>query len=194
MSIGRVPGATGIQPTIVDAKGDLIVATAADSVDRLAVGTNGQALLADSTTATGLKWGTVGKVLQVVSTYSTTSTSESAGNYTDYISVSITPAATTSKVLILATIYCKTLADNTGAAGTTFNIVRGSTQVYENFRYIYNVGNAGEIREPIAMNYLDSPSTTSSTTYKVQFKRFNATSTCGNQNYASSLTVLEIGA
>jgi hypothetical protein len=198
MSTGRLgAGDTAIQPTIFDAKGDLIVATAADTPARLAVGSANQVLTVDSSTATGLKWATPaggGKVLQVVSTYSTTSTSESAGNYTDYISVSITPAATTSKVLILATIYCKTLADNTGAAGTTFNIVRGSTQVYENFRYIYNVGNAGEIREPIAMNYLDSPSTTSSTTYKVQFKRFNATSTCGNQNYASSLTVLEIGA
>lgn len=56
MTIGRIPGATGIQPTIVDAKGDIIAATAADSVTRLAVGTNNQVLTADSTTATGLKW------------------------------------------------------------------------------------------------------------------------------------------
>ena len=47
-----------IQPTIVDAKGDLIAATAADTVSRLAVGTNGQVLTADSTAATGLKWAT----------------------------------------------------------------------------------------------------------------------------------------
>lgn len=47
-----------ISPTIVDAKGDLIAATAADTVARLAVGTNGQVLQADSTTATGLKWAT----------------------------------------------------------------------------------------------------------------------------------------
>lgn len=56
MTIGRIPGATGIQPTIVDAKGDIIAATAADSVTRLAVGTNNQVLTADSATATGLKW------------------------------------------------------------------------------------------------------------------------------------------
>lgn len=56
MSIGRVPGATGIQPSIVDAKGDLIAATAADSVSRLAVGSNGTVLTADSAEATGLKW------------------------------------------------------------------------------------------------------------------------------------------
>lgn len=45
-----------IQNTIVDAKGDLISATAADTPARLAVGTNGQVLTADSSTATGLKW------------------------------------------------------------------------------------------------------------------------------------------
>lgn len=45
-----------IQNAIVDAKGDLIGATAADTPARLAVGTNGQVLTADSTAATGLKW------------------------------------------------------------------------------------------------------------------------------------------
>jgi hypothetical protein len=45
-----------IQNAIVDAKGDLISATSADTPARLAVGTNGQVLTADSTTATGLKW------------------------------------------------------------------------------------------------------------------------------------------
>jgi len=45
-----------IQNAIVDAKGDLIGATAADTPARLAVGTNGQVLTADSTAATGLAW------------------------------------------------------------------------------------------------------------------------------------------
>ena len=50
--------ANAIQNTIVDAKGDLIGATAADTPARLAVGTNGQVLTADSTASTGLKWAT----------------------------------------------------------------------------------------------------------------------------------------
>jgi hypothetical protein len=47
-----------IQNTIVDAKGDLIAATGSDTPARLAVGTNGQVLTADSAEATGLKWAT----------------------------------------------------------------------------------------------------------------------------------------
>lgn len=45
-----------IAKSLVDAKGDLIVATADNTVTRLAVGTNGQALIADSTQASGVKW------------------------------------------------------------------------------------------------------------------------------------------
>jgi len=45
-----------IAKTIVDAKGDIIAATAADTVSRLAVGANDTVLTADSSQATGLKW------------------------------------------------------------------------------------------------------------------------------------------
>ena len=52
--VNSTPGV--IQKDIVDAKGDLIAATDADAVSRLAVGTNTYVLTADSTEATGLKW------------------------------------------------------------------------------------------------------------------------------------------
>ncbi len=61
MTVGRIPSVEGgIQPTLLDAKGDLISATANDTPARLAVGTNGQVLTADSTASTGIKWATPG--------------------------------------------------------------------------------------------------------------------------------------
>jgi hypothetical protein len=51
--------ANAIQNSIVDAKGDLIAASANDTPARLAVGANNTVLTADSSTATGLKWATV---------------------------------------------------------------------------------------------------------------------------------------
>jgi hypothetical protein len=53
--------------TILDAKGDLISATAADTPARLPVGTDGQVLVADSTQSTGLKWGSATAALTLVS-------------------------------------------------------------------------------------------------------------------------------
>ena len=70
MATGRIPinGTAAIQETIVDAKGDLIVGTGADAVARLAVGTNGHTLVADSSVSpTGLKWA-VDPVADVITT------------------------------------------------------------------------------------------------------------------------------
>lgn len=82
MTVGRIPSVEGgIQPTLLTAKGDLISATAASTVARLAVGSNDQILVADSSTATGLKWATAtatGESWTQVATGSTTSGSSLA--------------------------------------------------------------------------------------------------------------------
>jgi hypothetical protein len=54
--VAEAPAASGIAETLLDAKGDLIVASAADTAARLAVGTNGHVLTADSVETTGVKW------------------------------------------------------------------------------------------------------------------------------------------
>ena len=99
---------TNSMATAIDAKGDLIVGTAADTFTRLAAGTNGQVLTADSAEATGLKWDTVGgggKVLQVVQATYSTATTIASTTYTDTgLSLSITPSDATSKILVIANI------------------------------------------------------------------------------------------
>lgn len=68
--------ATMVPKSIVDAKGDLIAGTAADTPARLAVGSNNQVLTADSSTATGLKWASPSSGLTLISTTSLSAVSE----------------------------------------------------------------------------------------------------------------------
>jgi dipeptidyl aminopeptidase/acylaminoacyl peptidase len=204
-----------IQNAIVDAKGDLIAASAADTPARLAVGTNGQILTADSTEATGMKWATFsggGKVLQVVSTTKTdtfTSTSTSAVDVTG-LSVTITPSAATSKILVFVTVNGNGFS---GSNGSYFILVRGATDIAfpaspgsrsAGFGNIYLADNAQV--GSTSINHLDEPATTSATTYKVQGFGTNATNgffvnrsnTDSNAlqfaRTVSAITVMEIGA
>jgi hypothetical protein len=72
-----------IQNAIVDAKGDLIGATAADTPARLAVGTDGQVLTADSTAATGLKWASASSGFKGVSLYKSGGGTQTIANNTN---------------------------------------------------------------------------------------------------------------
>jgi len=77
MTVGRIPVIEGgIQPTLLDAKADLITATANDTPARLGVGANGTVLTADSAEATGLKWAapSSGGGMTVISTGTLSST------------------------------------------------------------------------------------------------------------------------
>jgi len=64
VTAAKLAAAAAIQPSIVDAKGDLLVGTANDTIARLGVGTNSHVLTADSSTATGLKWAATGVFTQ----------------------------------------------------------------------------------------------------------------------------------
>ena len=193
-----------IQNAIVDAKGDLISASAADTPARLAVGANGTVLTADSSESTGLKWATPiagGKVLQVVSaTYSTSTTIASTSFADTGLSASITPSAATSKILVLISQAYAIIRD-TSQAGAALQLVRAATNLIttnQEFLYLYGGGAAAQLSGWSTLNYVDSPSSTSSLTYKTQAR---ASSTANNgkiilQQYSdiSSIVLLEIGA
>lgn len=169
---------SGIPATIVDAKGDLIVATAADTVARLASsGTNGQVLTVDTSATTGLKWANGAKILQVVqASTNTATTSTTQSTYVDTgLSASITPSATTSKILVIVNqqlLWSRSDAN----MGVGWQLLRGSTVINNmpsDAAQYYAVGTLSTprsfaFRNILSMTWLDSPSTTSSTTYKTQ--------------------------
>ena len=201
---------TNSMATAIDAKGDLVAGTGADAFARLGVGANGTVLTADSAEATGLKWaaaGGGGKVLQVVYASSTTQTSISSTSYTDTgLSGSITPSAATSKVLVFITQnFAFSYGANTGA-GAAVQLLRGATSVLDLdggstdvvwFRTgLGNPNNVYALSLPVF--YLDSPNTTSSTTYKTQGKLSttsnSANITFQNDSVDSVMILMEIGA
>jgi hypothetical protein len=185
--------------TEIDAKGDLIVGTGADAFARLAVGTNGHTLVADSAETTGLKWAAPaggGKVLQVVQATYSTETGVSNNTWTNTgLSASITPASASNKVLVMVSHgSCGKPASADSAMGIA--ILRTTTFIVEVGGMMRTGTNtAGGIAWTYA--YLDSPATTSATTYKTQF---NNSSNAGGSVYVqysnqiSTILLLEIGA
>jgi len=190
-----------IAKSIVDAKGDLIAATAADTVSRLAIGTNGQVLTADSAAATGMKWAAAaggGKVLQVVAATYSTYTTNSTATYADTgLTVSITPSSSTSKVLVIATQNGCGKFTTTGSS-IYVRLVRNSTEIgFSTGAYNGGSGSAAyNFIGSLSNVVLDSPATTSAITYKTQFKNEIAQSYVSIQNSGDNSTIIamEIGA
>ena len=193
---------TNDMATTITAAGDLVVGTGSGTYDNLPIGTTAQVLTADTTVSPyKVKWATPagggGKVLQVISvTTATTAASNSTTLADSPLSASITPSAASSKVLILTSQqYYKTANHQSNAIKSA--LLRGATQIAfmsQNMLVtdttLYGVG-------CLAYNYLDSPSTTSATTYKVQFANTAAQSSVGvssNSTELQSMILMEIGA
>ena len=201
-----------------------IVINGSGTVTGLAVGglpdgtVDAGTLATDSVTAAKLEVSAItgadlpaGSVLQVVSvTKSDTSTMNGSTAWTDVpnLSVAITPSSTSSKILIVASI---TLASGNHAHP---RMLRGSTAIGNGtaassrpgvFGYANNPGGVNSATSN-TYNYLDSPNTTSATTYKIQLNNSNGSGACyinRTQDDAdgvysgrgvSSITLLEIGA
>jgi hypothetical protein len=169
-------------------------------------GTNGLTFNNSTTQASA------GVVLQCVSTAKTDTFTTSSLSYVDVtgLSVSITPKFSTSKILVM--YQCGTGVDNSQQA-VYMQLVRGSTAIFigdtASLRPLGTSANGISSQYAVLTSggsYLDSPATTSSTTYKIQI-RTNAglaayvnrsVADRDNANYdirtSSSITVMEIAA
>mgnify|MGYP003114592275 CR=1 FL=1 len=138
-----------------------------------------------------------GGVLQVNQGILSSEISTSSTSFQDTgLSVTITPKSTTSKVLILASLGSATVVEASGAdAQGKFQIVRDSTSLFISKLRSYDYGNSGSIFiAPLFMSYLDSPSTTSEITYKIQQRLIGGDSIrLSEGNDPSFIQVLEIG-
>ena len=147
-----------------------------------------------------------GKVLQVVQATSSTSTNRSATSYGDTtLTGSITPSATGSKVLVLIsqTMDCSSNATQNNEVGVKVvrTISSSDTDIYENTAFMklnadYGAFGYSQTRGTYSILILDSPSTTSATTYKTQFKNLlsNGSATAQINNMPSHIILMEIGA
>jgi hypothetical protein len=210
---------TGDVLTAADANGYLasqvvmVFASAAARTSAIASPQEGMISYLKDTNSTeyysGSAWAAIGgggggKVLQVVQGTTSTSTTIATTTYTDTtLTATITPSAATSKILVI-TMQNYTNYAATNAAYSAIKLLRGATDVYvspSNFGLggTYAAGaTAVESRGTSSIVYLDSPSTTSATTYKTQARPEN---TASSQNVIfqqsanpSTIVLLEIGA
>ena len=181
---------------VLTTTGDIIYSSSGTTAARLGIGTTGQTL----TVASGIpSWATAaagGKVLQVVSATYSTETDNSTTTYADTgLTATITPTLNTSKILVMMS---NTMGKSDGNANNACNvrILRGATQILENKQLGYT-GTAIWNMWQWSTQYLDSPATTSATTYKLQFKQWFVSAAnvrANNDSSLSTIVLLEIGA
>jgi hypothetical protein len=195
-----ITSGSAINPNIVDAKGDIIAATAADTVARLAVGSNDQVLTADSSTATGLKWATpAAGGITLLSTTSLSGTSTTVSNisqaYQDLvIRVDAPKVATSGDELFLRINSVSTTSYAYCSVRTS-----GSTNGQESGISSWKVAN---IFTDTATNtawvqfYIPdyaNTSTKKSTTYISQNDSTSSNLTIGNINSSGAVTSITVG-
>lgn len=193
-----------INNTLTTTTGDIIYASSANTPARLGIGSSGQVLTVSGGIPAWAAAAAGGKVLQVVSATSTGGVDSYTSTYVDSnLSASITPSSTSSKILILGqqNFWCVNTSNQLGAQA---RIMRGSTAVMQKDNFFWSsagLNGNGKIEFTFTWGivYLDSPATTSATTYKTQFNAGQATSggwsTSVNPfGQTGQIILLEIGA
>ena len=192
--------------------GALAIRTLGNGVDTSFVdlkgGTSGQVLSKASNTDLDFSWiaAPQGKLLQVVSATTTTATTIASATLTDTgITASITPTSASSSILVLVTAEFKHFRNGAGFTGIAAELLRGSTTIADwnktdadEFDFIQYAGSSANTYKSgtTSVVYLDSPATTSSTTYKLQARGYDSSvSVTFQKNSAiSTITLMEIGA
>jgi hypothetical protein len=200
---GPIPVVTNTMATAIDAEGDLIIGDAADAFQRLAIGSNTHVLTVDTSVDGKIKWAAPaaggGKVLQVVQATTTTSTTITGTTFADTsLSGTITPTLNTSKILVMITQSFNSYKASGNYGGA--KILRGATTIYDGdssgkAQFIGNT--ADRLVITTSLVYLDSPATTSATTYKTQVANENASGTITCQSggaIPAHIILMEIGA
>ena len=137
-----------------------------------------------------------GSVLQVVQgTYSTEVTTTSTSYVTSGLNASITPSSSTSKVLIIVSnvIRANSLGD---CNWTVFRGTVSGTNLAGSGYFVYGTATAGSstVVTGISITYLDSPATTSATTYTLGFKSSGVSVNSQHGSTTATITLMEIAA
>ena len=183
--------------------GDIDYYTTSTTKARVGIGTAGQVLRVNSG-ATAPEWFTPaggGKVLQVVYASTNTITTIATTSYTDTtLTATITPSLTTSKVLVIYDLALQASRLNTDAGGL-IQLLRGATVIQNRANLPdFNIVGATQVYFTLShgASYLDTPNTTSATTYKIQARTGNTANSgqvvAQQNNTISTITLLEIGA
>ena len=145
---------------------------------------------------TGLPAGVGGKVLQVVQGSTTSQTNSSSATLADTgLTATITPSSTSSKILVI--VHQNGIEKTTDSAQNDMKLIllRDSTNISNIviFSMYENEAKANN-GQTLSHAYLDSPNTTSATTYKTQFSRPDGSGTvrCQSGSTMSSITLMEM--